>query len=672
MSDAAPTPPHSALRRFLSDRGAAARPGRIWLALIVLLAVLLALQRLAGGGIFAAAEGMALDLRFKLRGPLPAPADIVLIAIDDRSIASLGRFPPSRAALAAMVDRLREAEARVIALDLLLADPEQPGETLSAGDQALVDAAGRAGNVVLGAAGMFDGATGRRPDAAAAAARAAVPAQKLAGDRAALLAQLPDAPDFLPPFAALARTSTLGHVNVPVASGGALRRLPLALRVDSHVVPGFALVVAQRHAGHAATDLLLDADGVVLGDGRRIVTDAGLVMALNYYGGHGHIETISAIDLLQGRVPAEKIAGRIAMIGAAALGVGDSFATPFGAELPGVEALATAVGNILQGSELIRDDRTLVLDLLLIGLLCYAGYIGAATHSLSFAAGLTPLVWVAWLVGLQQSFEARLWLDAVAPTVALLGAGLLALAGRTQAQRRLSRLLARERANLAQYQSPIIAETLAQAAQPEFDGRPQQAGILFVDIAGFTGRAERIGPQATVAFLRQFHARLEKVVLAHGGLIEHFMGDGAMVIFGVPRRQDDDPCRTLACAHALLRDAEDWDRVLLETGHEPVRIGVGVHFGPVVMATLGGERQRHLTAAGDTVNVASRLQGLTRTLGAQLAASDEIVQAVRALDRTDLVAALWPLPPQQIRGRDAPMLVWVHGTLQVSAAGDAG
>jgi adenylate cyclase len=351
------------------------------------------------------------------------------------------------------------------------------------------------------------------------------------------------------------------------------------------------------------------------------------------------------------------------------LGVGDSFASPFSAELPGVEALATAVGNILQGSELVRDDRTLILDLLLILALCYAGYIGAGARALPFAAGLTLLIWVAWLIGLQQSFEAGLWLDGAAPTIALLGAGLLSLSGRVQAQRRLSRKLASERENLAQYQSPIIAETLAQAEHPDFDGRPQNAGILFVDIAAFTGRAEKLGPQATVTFLRKFHARLEKVVLAHGGMIEHFMGDGAMVIFGIPRQQEDDACRTLACAHALIADAEAWDVELLQQGVEPVRIGVGVHFGPVIMATLGGERQRHVTAAGDTVNVTSRLQSLTRNLGAQLAASDELVRAVQALGRHDLLQPLNPLAePQHIRGRETPMTVWAAGKLDAAKA----
>jgi len=658
------------LSRFVSGRNGSARPSRFWLLAIAGLAAALVFLRLSGGGLLSTAEGVTLDLRFQVRGPLPAPQTVAIVAIDDRTIANLRRFPLPRAALAVMVNRLHEAGASVIAFDLLLADPEQPtdGLRLSPGDQSLVEAAQRAGNVVLGAAGVFRVSGQPLPEAAEAARRAALPVERIGGDRATLLSQLSDAPDFLPPFAALASMASLGHVNVPVASGGALRRLPLAMRVNGQVVPGFPLVVAQRHAGASLNDVILDADGVQLSDGRRIATDAGLMLSLNYYGGRGQIETISATDLLDGKVPADKIKGRIVMIGAAALGVGDSFASPFSSELPGVEALATAVGNILQGSELIRDDRTLILDLLLILLLCYAGYVGAGARSLPFAAALTLAIWAVWLVGLQISFNATLWLDGAAPTIALLASGLLSLTGRVQAQRRLSGRLATERENLAQYQSPIIAETLAQAAHPDFDGRPQNAGILFVDIASFTGRAERIGPQATVTFLREFHARLEKVVLSHGGMIEHFMGDGAMVIFGIPRQQDDDAARTLACAHALLADVDTWDAQLKAAGREPVQIGVGVHFGPVIMATLGGERQRHVTAAGDTVNVTSRLQSLTRSVKAQLAASDEIVRAVRDLGRDDLVRDLQPLPPQHIRGRDTPMAVWTGRPLQDFAA----
>ncbi|MGE0154500.1 MAG: CHASE2 domain-containing protein [Reyranellaceae bacterium] len=667
---APPQPRASALRRFLAERAAGTRPSPLWLLAIAALAAALIVLRLGGGTLFAAAEGVTLDWRFQWRGTLPAPRDIVIVAIDDRSIAELRRFPPARAALAMMAGRLHQAGASVIAFDLLLAEPEQPsdGIRLSPGDQALVEAARSAGTLVLGAAGAFRLPGQPLPEAIAAAQRAAVPAERILGDRAERLALLPAAPDFLPPFPALAALSGLGHVNVPVASGGALRQLPLFLRVQDHVVPGFALVAALRHAGHELRDMALDSEGVLLPDGRRVAADPGLGLALNYYGGRGHIETLSAIDLLDGKVPAEKIKGRLAMIGAAALGVGDSFATPFAAELPGVEVLATAAANILQGNALVRDDRTLILDLLLIGLLCYAGYVGAGVRSLPFAAGLTLLVWAAWLVGLQKSFEARLWLDGAAPTLALLAAGLLSLSGRVQAQRRLSRRLARERENLAQYQSPIIAETLAQAAQPEFDGRPQNAGILFVDVAAFTGRAERIGPQATVAFLREFHARLEKVVLAHDGMIEHFMGDGAMVIFGVPRQQEEDAARTLACAQALLADVAAWDRELRDKGLEPVQIGVGVHFGPVVMATLGGERQRHVTAAGDTVNVSSRLQSLTRTIGAPLVASDGLVRAVAALGRSHLLRELRPLPAQPIRGRDMPMVVWTSGEMESAAA----
>ncbi|MDF3073502.1 MAG: hypothetical protein K0S54_1169, partial [Alphaproteobacteria bacterium] len=238
----------SALSRFVSARAGSARPSPFWLLAIAALAALLIFLRLGGGGPFAAAEGVTLDLRFQVRGALPAPREIVILAIDDRSIANLRRFPPPRAALAVMVNRLHEAGAKVIAFDLLLADVEQPsdGLRLSPGDQALVEAAQRAGTVVMAAAGMFRVAGQPLPEAIDAAARAAIPAERIIGERAIVTKQLPDAPDFLSPFAALSTVSSLGHVNVPVAIGGALRHLPLLMRVNGHLVPGFPLVVAQR------------------------------------------------------------------------------------------------------------------------------------------------------------------------------------------------------------------------------------------------------------------------------------------------------------------------------------------------------------------------------------------------------------------------------------------
>ena len=656
-------PRRSALGRFLAGRAGSARPHRVWLLAIVALAAGLIFLRLAGGGPFVAAEGVALDLRFDLRGTLPAPQQVAIVVIDDRTIASLRRFPLPRAALAQIVDRLRAAGARVIAFDLLLTDFETPsdGVRMSPGDQALFEALQRTSNVVLGAAGVFAGATGPAPEAREAASRAALRAPADPAEREALLARLPQASDLLAPLPHFAAVAAVGHVNVPVDPGGALRRLPLAIRYDDTLVAGFPLAALLRHAGFARQELRLDTDGVALPDGRRIATDAGLMLALNYYGGRGHFDTVSALDLLDGRIGAERLKDRIVLVGAAALGVGDSFVSPFSQQLPGVEALATGLGNLLQGDALIRDDRTLAIDLIVILLLCYFGWVGAGVRSLPFAAGLTLAIWAAWLLALQQSFVAGLWLDAAAPTFALLAAGLLSLTGRVQAQRRLSARLASERENLARYQSPIMAESLAQQEHPAFEGRPQNAGILFVDIAGFTGRSERIGPQATVDFLREFHARLEAVVLAHGGVIEHFMGDGAMVIFGIPEQRADDAARTLACAHALLDDVEAWNAALHQRGGEPVAIGIGVHFGPVVLATLGGQRQRHVTAAGDTVNVASRLQNLTRNYPDPIAASDELVRTVRDIGRDDLVLALKPQPPQPIRGRDTPMVVWTGG-----------
>ena len=153
-----------------ASRGAAARPGRAGLAAALALAALLVALRLSGSSLFATAEGVALDLRFGLRGKLPPPEQIVIVLIDDRTIAALRRFPLPRATLATMVDRLQAAKARVIAFDLLLSDFESPsdGMRLSPGDGALFDALQRSGNVVLGAAAVFRGDGPPQPETVAA------------------------------------------------------------------------------------------------------------------------------------------------------------------------------------------------------------------------------------------------------------------------------------------------------------------------------------------------------------------------------------------------------------------------------------------------------------------------------------------------------------------------
>jgi adenylate cyclase len=263
------------------------------------------------------------------------------------------------------------------------------------------------------------------------------------------------------------------------------------------------------------------------------------------------------------------------------------------------------------------------------------------------------------------------WLDATFTTAAMLLTAGFGMVSRVAVERRLRRRAQRQRANISQYISPVIAGLLAESETAAFVGREQQAAILFVDMAGFTRRAEQMAPAETARFLREFHRHIESVVLAHRGVLEQFTGDGAMVIFGVPKPSADDAASALACARALWHGIQTWSAELAAGGQAPLRIRIGVHYGPVAIASLGGDTQRHITAAGDTVNVASRLEALSGTHGAAIGISSAAVAAVCSAGRPELLAGFRELPPQPIRGRDQPIALWIAGPADLGAPSPA-
>ena len=150
-------------------------------------------------------------------------------------------------------------------------------------------------------------------------------------------------------------------------------------------------------------------------------------------------------------------------------------------------------------------------------------------------------------------------------------------------------------------------------------------------------------------------------MLAHGGVLLSFTGDGAMVLFGLPAPSPQDAAAALAAARALVQEVARWGEALAGQGAPPLSIRIGIHCGPVMIAALGGEAQRQLTAAGDTVNVASRLESLSRGTRAPISISDAVHQAVRDAGRAELLQGFRRLPPQPLRGRLGVITVWVGG-----------
>jgi adenylate cyclase len=219
----------------------------------------------------------------------------------------------------------------------------------------------------------------------------------------------------------------------------------------------------------------------------------------------------------------------------------------------------------------------------------------------------------------------------------------------------------RERGNLARYFSPKVVDVLAERDEPLGRVRRQVVGALFADMVGFTTLAEDMPPEEVMAMLRAFHGRMEDEVFRHGGCLEKFIGDALLATFGVPDVGPHDATDTLACARGMLAALQAWNREREAAGLPPLRMGVGLHYGQVVLGDIGSRRSMAFATVGDTINVASRLQAFTRELDATIVASGALVAAVEreAADVTSL-KGLTSRGPHVLRGRDSPIDVWAE------------
>ena len=231
---------------------------------------------------------------------------------------------------------------------------------------------------------------------------------------------------------------------------------------------------------------------------------------------------------------------------------------------------------------------------------------------------------------------------------------------------RRSRVLVAERAeaerargNLSRYFSPKVVDTLAERDEPLGRVRRQSVGVLFADLVGFTTLAESMSPEEVMAMLRGFHGRMEDEVFRHGGCLEKFIGDALLATFGVPDPGPHDATDTLACARGMMAGLTAWNTERIAEGQAPLRMGLGLHYGPAVLGDIGSARSMAFATVGDTINVASRLQSLTRELDVTLVTSGEFLAALEreGADRA-LVTGLAPRGPQALRGRDHALEVW--------------
>jgi adenylate cyclase len=583
-------------------------------------------------------EATMADVRTIIRGTATPPDLITIVAIDDEVAKGEG-YPLSRATLSRLIDELARLDPKIIAVDLLLVDPKEQQD-----DEALARSLGRS-STVIAAAAVFAGGK-----------------QWIPPEVDGPLVRVPNAERFLMPLPAFSAAAAVGVVNVATDQTGTPRFVPLLFRSGDHVEASLPLRVAALAIG---AEPEVEPNRLFMGE-RMIPTDLGHLLPLAFYGPRGTIPTISAAAVLAGQVDGGEIRNRIVVVGGTVTGGGDVFPTPFDPVLPGVEVISTAIAHLMAGDGIVRDRHirlvdagfAVILPMVLVALVAWR----------RSAIGLAAIIGVVliWAVVNVTAFSNGIWLSVALPMAAAAPPAILFGAVQLWRDRNRAQYFATQSKLLQKVQASGLGQWLAKHGDFLQEPVREDAAVVFIDLSGFTGLSETLGPNATRELLSEFHTLVDEEVTECGGIVTSFMGDGAMILFGLPKPAADDASKAANCSVRLSHRTKAW--LASQPASISSRLGykIGAHFGTVIASRLGGESHQHIAATGDTVNVASRLMEVAASHRTELAVSDELLRMAGRDCELHKSGALHGPIDTGIRGRAGSLAIWLWKDTEVA------
>ncbi len=592
------------------------------------------------------------DFRFKkLRGIVKPGPDVVIVAIDEKSINELGRWPWSRKRMAELLDKFKDYEANTVAFDVIFSEPES-----DKADGILSSSIKQTKNVILGY--YFRPTSSQEPSSESfnQLSRSSIKLIKSVDEpKSDFLGQFPFVELNIPQIGAGAEG--FGFFNFPNPdTDGVFRRAQLLIMFRGEIYPSLDLE-SIRHFLQGNILLRLASYGVEgINIGKKdIPTNESGEALINYYGRTGTFPTYSAVDVISGKIPKEALKNKLVFIGATEIGIYDARSTPFDASFPGVEIHATVVGNILDGRFLIQNNLTKGLDIVLIIIFPIILTLLLMRAQGTFV-GFTVLLFFIFLhLFLNYLLFSRfnLILSALYPGLSLTFAYIFFEGYRNLVIERRSRYLRRA---FSSYVSPaLVAEIMHNPDKLKLGGEKRVVTVLFSDIRGFTTLSEKASPEMLVSLLNEYLSPMTQIVMDERGTLDKYIGDAVMAIFGAPLDVPDHSKRACIAALYMLDKLEELNQEWKRKGWPHISIGVGINTGQAIVGNMGADVRFEYTAIGDTVNLASRLEGLNKFYGTSIIVSKSTLENINPSESPFLVRELDLV---QVKGKHEPISIF--------------
>jgi adenylate cyclase len=567
--------------------------------------------------------------RVSLRTQRPA----VIVDIDEKSLAKLGQWPWPRTRVAELINKLTEAGAAAIGFDIVFAEPDRLSPALAAdsfsgldeeirdklralpsNDQVMAEAVKKS-RVVLGQTALPVPAP--QPEGVPPSAGVAW----LDGDPKQFLVSYEGLLRNIKDLEAVA--AGRGLFTIEAERDGIIRRVPMVMEAQGNVLPSLSFEMLRVGTGSSTILIRMDRAGIkgVAVPGLEVPTDARGKLWV-YFSKHDRERYVSAVDVLEGHFAADRFAQRLVLIGTSATGLLDIKTTPIDRVIPGVEVHAQIIENLLTNSTLRAPNDAIAIELIAalvlgVAIIILAPILGPGLLLLFGGTIIALLIGTSWYFFSQE----RLLLDFTFP---LLSSSLIYLTlvftnfVKEQAQRR------QIRSAFGQYLSPTLVEQLAQSPEKlVLGGEEREMTIMFSDVRGFTTISEiyKDDPQGLITLMNGFLTPLTNAIIERNGTIDKYMGDAIMAFWSAPLH---DPDHELNACEAALEMLDRVDRLNHEreqaakensTRFIPINIGVGLNTGKCVVGNMGSDLRFGYSVLGDSVNLASRLEGQCKSYG---------------------------------------------------------